>query len=67
MLMRLKKNEIGKIEGTKVVIVWKGPKKALICSLILDDRIVNVINSMNNMRAVSPQKEVGTLAERRRE
>ena len=27
ILMRLKKNETGRTEGVKVVIVWRGPKR----------------------------------------
>ena len=50
-LMWLKKNEIGRTEWAKVVIVWRWPKKALIWSLILDDRTENVINSMNNVKS----------------
>ena len=51
MLMWLKKNETGRTKGTKVLIFWRWPKKALIWSLILDDRIRNAINSMNNMKS----------------
>ena len=50
MLMWLKKNETSRIEGAKVVIVWR-PKKALIWSLILDNRTWSVINSMNSMKS----------------
>ena len=48
--MWMKKNETSKIEGAKVVIVWRRPKKVLIWSLILDNRTWNAINSMNNMK-----------------
>ena len=34
-----------------MVIVWRCPKKALIWSLILDNRTWNTINSMNNMKS----------------
>ena len=51
MLMWLKKNEIGRTKGVKVLIFWKWPKKALIWSLILDDKTRNAINSMNNMKS----------------
>ena len=51
MLMWLKKNETDRTEGAKVVIVWRWPKKALIWSLILNDRIGNAINSMNIIKS----------------
>ena len=51
MLMWLKKNETSRTEGTKVVIVWRLPKKALIWYLILDNKTWNVINSMNIMKS----------------
>ena len=41
MLMWLKKNETSRTEAAKVVIVWRWPKKALIWSLILDNRTWN--------------------------
>ena len=51
MLMWLKKYETSRTEGPKVVIVWRWPKKALIWSLILDNRTWNAINSMNSMKS----------------
>ena len=51
MLMWLKKNETSRTEWAKVVIVWRWPKKALIWSLILDNRTWNAINSMNSMKS----------------
>ena len=51
MLMWLKKNETSRTEGTKVVIVWRLPKKALIWYLILDNKTWNVINSMNSIKS----------------
>ena len=51
MLMWLKKNETGRTEGAKVVIVWRWPKKAFIWSLILNNRTWNAINSMNSMKS----------------
>ena len=51
VLMRLKKNEIGRIEGVQVMIVRGRPKKALIWSLIMDDSDWNAINSMNSIKS----------------
>ena len=51
MLMWLKKNKTSRTEGAKVVIIWRSPKKALIWSLIVDNRTWNVINSMNSMNS----------------
>ena len=51
MLMWLKKNETGRTKWAKVLIFWRWPKKALIWSLILDDKTRNAINSMNNMKS----------------
>ena len=50
MLMWLNKNETSRTKGAKVVIVLRWPKKALIWSLILDNRTWNAINSMNSMK-----------------
>ena len=50
MLMWLKKNETSRTKGAKVAIIWRWPKKALIWSLIVDNRTWNAINSMNNMK-----------------
>ena len=50
MLIWLNKNETSRTKGAKVVIVWRGPKKVLIWSLILNNRTWNVINSMNSMK-----------------
>ena len=51
MLMWLKKNETSRTKGAKVAIIWRCPKKALIWSLIVDNRTWNAINSMNNMKS----------------
>ena len=51
MFMWLKKNETSRIEGAKVMIVWRCPKKELIWSLILDNRTWNAINSMESMKS----------------
>ena len=51
MLMWMKKNETSRTKGAKVVIIWRCPRKALIWSLIVDNKTWNVINSMNNMKS----------------
>ena len=48
VLMRLKKNETGRIEGAYMMIVIRWPKKTLIWSLIIDDNAWNAINSMKS-------------------
>ena len=66
VLMRLKKNEISRSEGAKVMIVRGQPKKALIWSLIVDDSARNAINSMNSMKSNFTPKWARTLAKRKR-
>ena len=51
MFMWPKKNKTGTTKGVKMMITWRWPKKALIWSLILDDRTWNAINSLNNMKS----------------
>ena len=63
LLMWLKKNETGRIEGVKVVIVWSCPKKVLIWSLILDDRTGNVINKMKSSFALKGSRNFGRKKE----
>ena len=48
--MRLKKNEIDKIEGAQVMIIRGQPKEALIWSLIMNDSAWKTINRMNSMK-----------------
>ena len=50
VLMRLKKNEIDKIEGAQVMIIRGQPKEALIWSLIMNDSAWKTINRMNSMK-----------------
>ena len=47
-----------------MVIVWRCPKKALIWSLILDNRTWNVINSMKSNFAPKRSRNFGRENER---
>ena len=61
MLMWPKKNKTSRAKEAKVVIVWRWPKKPFIWSLILDDRTLNAINSMNSMKSNFTPKRSGNF------